>query len=385
MQCYVCGTVFEDGLPCCPVCGTSIPEVEAAPMYDMQMPPLDVRPPVSNPVVLRKKPHIALRIGMQFLSFVLCLILSVALVVTVVLADIHTLTSSGGIKQIITSVLIPANAPAVPRPVPQARVTKLATTETAAEPAAGGNPIVDMLYEAILDSAEGDAPVTKEQLQTLVENSTVADYIAEKTAGYAEDILNGTENTEITADELVQLVRENKQIIEQTLDIELTEETMADIEANMAAMVEDNDLNGTIRTEINNAMESMTSGSSSVPVAEILEGLRILSQDAVLFGAVGICVLLIVLLCGANFYNVPAGLTWASVPCILIGSILAAPIAILQLAPTVLGDLAGYASMVDVLAVNHYAAPVLGLMMLLGSIVWRIVRSCIRSSREEII
>ena len=129
----------------------------------------------------------------------------------------------------------------------------------------------------------------------------------------------------------------------------------------------------------------MTSGSSSVPVAEILEGLRILSQDAVLFGAVGICVLLIVLLCGANFYNVPAGLTWASVPCILIGSIWAAPIAILQLAPTVLGDLAGYASMVDVLAVNHYAAPVLGLMMLLGSIVWRIVRSCIRSSREEII
>lgn len=383
MQCYVCGTVFEDGLPCCPVCGTVIPEAEAAPMYDMQMPPLDVQPPMSAPVAAYKKPHIALRIGMQFLSFVLCLILTVALPITVVLADVHTLTSSGGIKQIVTAVLLPNNAPAAPRPVAQARVTRLAATETAAEPAAGSNPIVDMLYEAIQDSAEGDTSVTKEQLQTLVENSTLADYIAEKTAGYAEDLLNGTENTEITADELVQLVRENKQVIEQTLDIELTAEAMADIEANMAAMVEENDLNGTIRSEINNAMESMAADGSGVPIAEVLEGLRILSQDTVLFGAIGICVLLIVLLCGANFYNVPAGLTWAAVPCILIGGILAAPIAILQLTPTVLGELAGYASVVDVLAVNHYAAPVLGLLMLIGSIVWRIARSCIRNNREE--
>lgn len=387
MQCYVCGTVFEDGLPCCPVCGTVIQEADAAPMYYSQMPPLDIQPPAPAPAPKRKKPHIALRIGMQFLSFLLCLILGMALIVTVALADINLLTSSGGIKQIITAVMIPPQAPAVARPIPAANGAPVRQSGDADDSLAGGNTsaIVDMLYEMILDSAEGEAPISKEQLQTLVENSTVTDYIAEKAAGYAEDILNGTENTQITAEELVQLVRENKQVIEQTLDIELTEQAMADIEANMTTMVEQNDINGTIRTEINNAMDAMVSGDSGVPMAQILEVFRILSRDTVLYGAIGACVLLLALLCGANFYNVPAGLTWAAVPCILIGGILAAPVAVLQLMPTILGDFAAYASVVNVLAVNHYATPVIGLALLIGSIVWRIVRSCIRNNREEIV
>lgn len=387
MQCYVCGTVFEDGLPCCPVCGTVIQEVEAAPMYYSQMPPLDVQPPAPAPAPRRKKPHIALRIGIQFLSFLLCLVLSIMLVVTVVLADIHLLTSSGGIKQVITAVMTPPQAPAVARPIPAANGAPVRQSGDADDASTDGNTsaIVDMLYEMIQESVGGDIPVTKEQLQTLVENSTVTDYIAEKTAGYAEDILNGTENTQITADELVQLVRENKQVIEQTLDIELTEQAMADIEANMAAMVEQNDIDRTIRTEIHNAMDSAASGGSGLPVAEILELLRILSQDTALYGAIGACVLLILLLCGVNLYNVPAGLTWASVPCILIGGILAAPIAVLQLMPSILGDFAVFGSVAGVLAVNHYTAPVLGVVMLMGSIVWRIVRSCVRHNREEIV
>ena len=89
---------------------------------------------------------------------------------------------------------------------------------------------------------------------------------------------------------------------------------------------------------------------------------------------------LILLLCGANFYNIPAGMTWASMPCILIGGILALPIAVLQLMPTILGEMAAFAPMVNVLAPIHYAVPVIGLVLLIGSIVWRIVRSCLRHS-----
>ena len=92
-------------------------------------------------------------------------------------------------------------------------------------------------------------------------------------------------------------------------------------------------------------------------------------------------VLLLLLLCGTNFYNIPGGLTWAAVPCIFVGGILAAPVAILQLTPSILGEFASFAPMINVLAVNHYAAPIIGLVLLIGSIIWRIVRSCIRNSQ----
>ena len=393
MQCYVCGNFFDDNQPYCPVCGTMVQPPE--PVYYEGMPPLEVQPPApvysEPPKKARRKPHIALRIGMQFLSFVLCVILCASLLATVVLADINLLTSSGGIKQIITTLLIPSKAPHIPRPLVAAGGTQIdpgqiQLPEGAEDVLASGdtNAIVDMLYSTMQDMMGEEIPITKEQVQTFVENSTVTDYIADKAAGYAEDILNGTENTQITAEELVNLVEENKALIEETFEVEITEEQMDEIKTNVTTIVEEQDINNTIRTEINKAMDSATSGSSGtgVPLAQIMQIVRFLSQDTVLYGAIGTCVLLLLLLCGANFYNVPAGLTWAAMPCILIGGILAAPIAGLQLMPSVLGEFASFAPLVNVLAPIHYAVPITGLVLLIGSIIWRIVRSCIRNSRE---
>ena len=393
MQCYVCGSFIEDNQPYCPVCGTMLQPPE--PIYYDGMPPLEVQPPVPSPAEpakpVRRKPHIALRIGMQFLSFVLCLLLSVTLIATVVLADMNTLTSSGGIKQIITALLIPTGAPQQVRPmlgVANNHIAPELLYGPVADPGtvdgSDSNALVDMLYDTMQEMLGEEVSITKQQLQSFLEESTVTEYIADKAAGYADDILSGTENTEITAEELTQLVKDNKQLIEQTFEIEITDEQMAQIEANVATIVQENDINSTIRTEINKAMDSATSGAAGagIPLADIMQIIRVLSQDTVLYGAIGACVLLLVLLCGANFYNIPGGMTWASVPCILIGGILAAPVAVLQLMPTVLGEYASFAPMINVLAVNHYAVPVIGLLLLIGSIVWRIVRSCIRNSRE---
>lgn len=387
MQCYVCGSFFDDSQPYCPVCGTMVQQPE--PIYYEGMPPLEVQTPAPAPTEppkkQRRKPHIALRIVLQLISFVLCLILSVTLIATVVLADVNLLTSSGGIKQLITAALIPNQAPHSPRPMlgmagPQVDPGQLQLPEGAEDAIASGdsNAIVDMLYNTMQEMLGEDVPITKEQLQTFVEESTVTDYIADKVAGYAEDILNGTENTQITAEELVQLVEENKVLIEETFQVEITDEAMAEIEANVTTIVEENDINGTIRTEINNAMDS-AGAESGVPLAQIMEVVRLLSQDTVLYAAIGSCVLLILLLCGANFYNIPAGMTWAAMTCILNGIILAAPFAVLQLMPSVLGELAAFVPMISVLAPIHYAVLIIGLVLLIASIVWRIIRSCIRN------
>lgn len=392
MQCYVCGNFVDDNQPYCPVCGTVLQPQE--PIYYEGMPPLEVQPPMPEPIPapqpVRRKPHIALRIGMQLLSFLLSTVLGIVLIATVLLADMHTLTSSGGIKQIINAVLLPNKAPASLRPMVAAGGTvidpgQIQLPDGAQDAILSGdsNALVDILYDTMQEMLGEETPITKEQLHTFVENSTVTDFIADKAAGYAEDILSGTENTQITAEELVQLVEENKTVIEETFEIQITEEQMDEIKTNVTTIVEENDINTTIRTEINNAMDSAVSGAAGagVPLAEIMQIVRMLSQDTVLYMAIGACVLLLLLLCGTNFYNIPGGLTWAAVPCIFVGGILAAPVAILQLTPSILGEFASFAPMINVLAVNHYAAPIIGLVLLIGSIIWRIVRSCIRNSQ----
>ena len=239
---------------------------------------------------------------------------------------------------------------------------------------------IETLKKRAQNSDKNVIPVVSEILENVRENGdkAVRDYTV-KFDGKAP------EHTEITAEELVQLVEENKTLIEETFQVEITDEQMAEIQANVTTIVEENDINGTIRTEMNKAMDSMTSemAGAGIPLAEIMQTVRLLSQDTVLYGAIGACVLLLLLLCGANFYNIPGGLTWASVPCILIGGLLAAPIAIVQTMPELLGGAASFAPMVGVLALNHYAVPAIGLALLIISIIWRIVRACVRNNRTN--
>ena len=392
MQCYVCGNFFDDNQPYCPVCGAVMQPAE--PVYYEGMPLLEVQPPMAAPVEptkqKRRKPHIALRIGMQLLSFLLCLVLCVTLVATVIVADIHFLTSSGGIKQIISALLLPTSQSVNMHPMVGAGGMQVyndtpdlgGVTDDILSAGGDTNALVDVLFNTMQDMLGSETPITKEQLQTFVEDSTITEYIAEKAAGYAEDILNGTENTLITAEELVQLVEENKTIIEESFNITITDDQMEEIRTNVTTIIEEQDINTTIRTEINNAMESATSGASGagIPLAEIMAGIRLIAQDSTLYGFIGACVALLLLLCATNFYNIPGGLTWASMPCILIGGLLAAPIAVLQMMPEVLGELASLAPLVNVLAPIHYAVPVTGVALLIISIIWRIIRACVRKN-----
>lgn len=331
------------------------------------------------------KPNIFLRLTMQLLSFLLSVMLGVSIVVAVLIADLHTLTSSGGIKQLITSVMSTAPAPRAPGAMVGAggvlltdiSISDQINPEDILNATNDSNALTDMLFDAMQDMLGEDIPITMDQLQTFIDNSTVTDFISDKAAGYVEDMLNGTENTQITAEELVQLVEDNKVLIEETFEIEITEEQMEEIRTNVTTLMEEQNIGETIRTEINNVMQS-GGEVAGISLAEVTEVIRILSQDTVLYGAIGLCVVLILLLLAANFYNLPGGMTWASTPCILVGGALAAPILALQFMPEILGEMASYASFVNVLAINHYVAPILGLALLIGSIVWRIVRAASR-------
>lgn len=416
------------------------------------------------------KPPIGVRVVLQIISFLLCLLLTVSVLAATLLIDMNRLTSSGGIKQIITgvfssarprlpSVLLGANGAASASGgdsgytigVDENGNTVIIDSEGNATIVDGNegtleggfsysvdengnvtisggdgsesggldmddisgiigeggnvdigdiptdiitnqdsNALIDWIYNMVDEATEEELPFTQEQLHEFVEESTVMDYVSEKLAGFAEDILNGTENTQITTEELTKLLEENEQLIEEKLDVEVTPEIREELEKVAEEIVVQGDINNTIRETVNTALEEATVGVGGVSLTEILEIVRMVTADPVMYAGIGVCVLLILLLLAANYYNLPAALTWAAVPCILMGLILSAPVAAIQFAPAALTaalpDLGSYISLVrgfvGALAPVHYGLLSLGFAMLLASIAWRIIRSIVRRNRR---
>ena len=435
MFCSNCGKTLPDGAGFCDACGhrvqsndtaaatavenpilNDVPTVEipvptpAVPVPEVPVPPIPVpvpAAPVEQPKprpepqkTKRRKPHIGLRIPMQILSFVLCLVLMASLLATVVLADLNRVTSAGGIKQLINAVLVPNSAPTTVHPVGAAGTSGITSeegeipddllTELPEDVFTSDDPtgaLVEWIMEMVEDTYGEELPVTQEQVESFLEKSTVTDFVAEKVASYAEDYINGTANTTITADEIMDLIEENEELLKEELNVTLTPEVKQELKQTVEDVVEETDLNTVIREEVfatvDEAIEENTASMGGMSRDELMGIVRMLTSARTLLLAIAVCLVLMLLICALNFYNVPGGLTWISVACMIMGLIVAAPVAVVQLAPDLLRSLLQDAgpvvplliSFVGVLAPIHYGLFVLGLLILIGSIVWRIVRS----------
>ena len=150
-------------------------------------------------------------------------------------------------------------------------------------------------------------------------------------------------------------------------------------------------LNETIHEQISTTMEETLNTGLEGFDANTLRGyLQLLTSKGLVLGSVALCVVLMLLLCAANFYNLPGGLTWSSVSCIVSGTILSIPLIILQSSPTMLSDLLGIpvaithlmTSFLSVFSLVHYGILILGIALLLLSIVWRILRAMARPNMD---
>lgn len=413
------GEVFE--VPDIPVAAQSVsaPQ-ETAP----------VQPKPEKKAVKRKKPHFLIRMLMQLISLVLCVVLLVAVLGTVVLADLNTLTSSGGINKLISSVLNPKSAPASPRITVGALGVHLddPTFPGDLEDALGGTipgdwsdipgggdleieipsdiltggsdavgELIDYIFVQVEQQVGEELPITSEQLQTIVEESTVTEFISEKLEGYANDFLNGTTDTKITAEEILQLLEENQELLERELDLEITEEFKQEFTQAVDQIIVENDINNVIHegmnTVVNDMIQQNTESLGGLSYDEIRQIIAFVASDRLLYVAIGLCAVLFLLLCLANWYNVPGGLSWAAWPCITVGLVLSAPIYILQDMPQMIQSLTGpefamaiqaVSSFVSVLAPIHYGLLFTGLGLLVISIIWRIIRAAVWARRRKL-
>lgn len=253
------------------------------------------------------------------------------------------------------------------------------------EESVGG--LIDWIYDQIDESTEEELGITKEQVQTFVEESTFSDYLSDKLAGYADDFINGTQNTTITADEIMGLLEENEELLKNELNIELTPEMKEELKSSVEEIVENTDINNTIREEVFGAVEDAVNDSTAelgVDMDQIRSALQLLTSQSMRNFVIIINVLLIALLCLLNFYNIPAGLTWAAFSCLLSGGILQLPMVVLQNMPTdgASGGIpALLASFADVFQPIHNGVLFLGVGLLVVSIIWRFIRAVIRKVR----
>ena len=368
-----------------------------------------------KPKKKRRKPPVPVRLLLQLISLALSLVLLATVLATAVVGDIRLLTTKDGIKKIVSSLFSPQTTVVI-RPVAGAAGAAPMAEE------GGFGMSSDMLADWILNNLGPqlgeDVEISKEEIENFLEESTFTDFVSDKVAGYVEDFITGEDTTSITTEEIKELIEENKPLLEETFQIEISE----DVVENITQMVEQIDVDTVVKEEALGAIGGVTIGGSGqskpgtstdpdtdvggsqdkgdsfLPIPDLSEGmsinellqtLRAYTSDTMVLALCGVCVVLMALICLCNYYSLPGGLGWCAFPCILLGIVLSAPVAVVQSAPETLMMLLGDAGMymktviaaVGVIAPVHYGVLGLGLALMIASIVLRIVRG-VKAKKE---
>lgn len=371
---------------------------------------------------VRKPRSVPVKILMGLIAFILCIVMFVVSLAGVLVLDIRAVVSRDGISQII-SQLISGNAFSAPtRPALAAGVGR--GMVYADEYSAGGNMngmLVDWAYDMLKDQFGEEMPVTKEQVQTFVEESTVKDFVADKVAGLVEDFYSGESETTITVEEITQLIEENKEVIEEQFGVTIDEEALEAVDT----MLEESQILAPIEEEglLNYVQQSMTgtpapenpqgttapggsqddsqsgdtgigSGSqlpSASPmgsISQIMELVRTATSYTTVAILGGIFALLLVLLFFVTGRSFPATLADTGVVLTLVGLIFSAPTAVCmfnpQLCSSLLGDMAGGIVILIFRAASGVNFTVLGVgvALIVAAIVVKVVKN-VRAKRQE--
>lgn len=355
------------------------PVEEAAPEIPVQEAPAEVSAPevpADTPVVppsapkkakkVRKRPW-PLKILLGLVAFVLCVVMFAVTIAGALVVDLRVMTSAGGIREILTQLILPGGSAQSSEQISVGPVLTAASGAGTASDQSGGltGPLVDWAYDVIQDQFAEELPITKDQLTDFLEKSTAKDFISDKVAGVVEDFYNGTSNTTITREEVVQLLEDNKQLIEETFEVTITEDQLQMVEDALEKVeifdqLEEQGLMGVIEQSMSG--DSSTGGNTSgegssteddpehVPdddqpgssggsnsgssgnttldslnqVKQIMEIIRQVTADSAIAAIAGVFVALFLLLFLTNF-TLPKTLSDTGIVLTVAGLILSAP------------------------------------------------------------
>lgn len=343
---------------------------------------------------MKKKLPLGVRILLGFLSVILCFALFATTVTTILVADLSLLTSKGGLQKLIKDVIFPTSAPVHISAVilPGRTPVRLNDADTTSQDA-----IIDALYDMLQEQFGGELPIEKEAVKDLIDQSTMSDYISDKVSGIVSDVISGESTTTITTDEILDLVEENKALLENTFQVEITEEMLEEV----GQYVEKMDIMDTVQQEVSNivglpspvdpsdpnsTIGSNQTGSAMSLIDAILKGqigefglaealilVRFITSTSVLLSCIGACLLLCALLFLTNWGRPNAALRCCGIPILIAGILFLIPTVVAYAVPSLFLDkgIAGSAiRQVLVLAGTvSISVTALGLVLIIGGIV----------------
>ena len=273
------------------------------------------------------------------LSGILCVALFASCLATITLANVRSLTTEENMKTIVQFVLFGGDTNSV-SVLPQAVGVKL-DEPSSEEGGEASDLILDLLYDLFKEQVGEDAEVefTTEDIQNLLDQSTLPEFFSDKVAGIMTDVLTGEVTTTITGAEVGQLLEDNKALIEETLGIELTEEYKSAImekvnEMDMAGMMQEivtgvtggeGENGGMPAVFANGVLTALLSGEATIEdllaggLPAIMQMIREITSEDMMNLSLLVCVILAAMLLVVNIVQLHEG-----VRCIGLSVMLAA-------------------------------------------------------------
>lgn len=405
MTCEYCGALMDDDTVFCTQCGAihssanapvTIPAPDTAPAPEPaaapepQPEPKPAPAPQPAPKPQKKKMHPALRFLLKFCTFVLCLVLCASLIATAAVMDLQRLTSPKGLTSLTQDLLWQRPQEFLPGPVNASFGGLDINMNDMPELPSGAEDLLDMVVEAVKDQIGPETNLDSEKIQTFVEESTAKDFVSEKLASYAEDLITGSRNTTIETDEILDLIDENLDLVEDTFGVTVDRAFRDDVEkflekADLNTVIRDNILDPIANAEIPGLtplLQAITgfTGATATVQDLLLQVQSIASTQAIIALMVFNAILLILLFLTNRLLLGPT-LVSAGVPALIVGCVLSIPVALIQLLPVLLGDSLGLAtvfvsllgSLAGLLAPVHYGMAITGLVLIIAGAIIKAV------------
>lgn len=371
-----------------------------------------------------KKLPLGIRILLGFISFLLCVALFATTLCTALLGDLSVAFRKDNLQALISQTLfsnavsrVGVSAPAIPGGSPASHTVAVKPNNPVVlpdEPSAGGNTtsaLVEWIYNTMTEGLDqedmaDEAFPSLEEVQNFVEESTLSDFLAEKSASLVSDIITGENTTTLTVEEIKQQLENNATLIEETFNIPMDAEVISQITTAMAEtpvikQIQEEGVNSIVQDLVDNGAISIpgmtpanpNSGSagdsnsggmtgqggnsdpSSMSPMDIINTLRSIVSTTTLLIMIGICLALIGLLLLVNMKQIWVGIRKAGFTIGLASLPLCAITIVALYATDVLNDVLGGATplfkgimfIVNLTVPVHFGILALGVALIVGS------------------
>ena len=316
----------------------------------------------------KKQMPFLLRMLLMLVSILLCICLTVALLTTALVSDLRLLNNRDTFRQAVNTLF--------ELRLPAARMSQT--------PDDTDSLIAQIIYEVLQSQDDENMKASKEDIAQFVADTNISEFLSDKAVDYVEDMVNGTQNAQVTTDELMELVLDNKELLEETFGMTLDDL----VENNMREYFDKNNVGQIIHDQYISQIRG-TAVAGDTTVGQIFDLINHLCEDRVFILLWVIVAVLVVALFFTCRMRPGRTLIFSGTCAMLVGVLLCLPLLAMDklimpqldtLSP-VLGKLIN--NLTGAISPMHFGMLIAGGTLLIAGIVVSCIMRSIHLSRQK--